>query len=164
MGHPDAQQRTQADSLTFSHRDDPPFKMKRILTFLALTLTPTTLVLEKSNILFNISDDHARHAISAYGSKVNQTPHLDRIAVEGARFTKSFVTNSICKPSRATLLTGRYSHLYGVPVLNRFDPERDDVVKHLQAGGYHTGMIGKRQLGSDPKGSGRWIVLPGQGA
>jgi arylsulfatase A-like enzyme len=91
------------------------------------------------------------------------TPNLDRLAAGGARFVNSFVTNSICTPSRATLLTGQYSHLNGVPVFNRFDGARDHVAKHLQASGYHTGIIGKWHLGSDPTGFDRWIVLPGQG-
>ena len=138
--------------------------MKRLLFAAAvLSLASSSMAAERPNILFIFSDDHAQHAISAYGSKVNVTPNIDRIAAGGARFLNSFVTNSICTPSRATLITGQYSHLNGVPVFNRFDGSRDNVAKHLQAGGYHTGMIGKWHLGSDPTGFDRWIVLPGQG-
>jgi arylsulfatase A-like enzyme len=140
-----------------------PIRLLIALGILVLTVVHAAATTQP-NIIFIFSDDHAEHAISAYGSKVNQTPHIDRIAREGARFTNSLVTNSICTPSRATLLTGQYSHLNGVPVFNRFDGQRDNVVKHLQAGGYHTGIVGKWHLGSDPTGFDRWIILPGQGA
>jgi arylsulfatase A-like enzyme len=119
---------------------------------------------QRPNIIFIMTDDHAAHALSCYGSKVNTTPQLDRLAAGGMRFDRAFVTNSICTPSRATLLTGQYSHLNGVPVFNPFDPKRMTVARLLQSAGYHTGMIGKWHLGSEPVGFDHWIILPGQGA
>jgi arylsulfatase A-like enzyme len=137
--------------------------------FLALTLLPASAVVQtqrgsRPNIIYIMTDDHAAHAIGAYGSRVNQTPHLDRLAREGALFTSVFATNSICTPSRAAILTGQYSHLNGVTMFNRFDSSRMTVARLLQQGGYHTGMVGKWHLGSDPVGFDRWEILPGQGA
>jgi arylsulfatase A-like enzyme len=117
----------------------------------------------RPNIVYIMTDDHAYHALSCYGSKVNQTPNLDRIAATGIRFNNAFVTNSICTPSRATMLTGKYSHRNGTPVFNRFDGEQQTVAKLLQKGGYHTLMVGKWHLGSDPTGFDSWNILPGQG-
>jgi arylsulfatase A-like enzyme len=116
------------------------------------------------NIIFIMTDDHAAHAISAYGSRVNSTPHIDRLAREGALLSSVFATNAICTPSRAAILTGQYSHVNGVTMFNRFDSSRTTVARRLQQAGYHTGMIGKWHLGSDPVGFARWEILPGQGA
>src|SRR5262245_63732415 len=134
-----------------------------VLVLPALTGSPAA-VAERPNIIYIMSDDHAAHAIGAYGSHVNRTPNLDRLAREGAIFTNVFVTNSICTPSRAVILTGQYSHLNGVTMFNRFDSSRTTVARLLQAGGYYTGMIGKWHLGSDPVGFDHWEILPGQGA
>ncbi|MCY2950777.1 MAG: sulfatase [Planctomycetota bacterium] len=116
------------------------------------------------NIIYIMSDDHASHAISAYGSKLNQTPNLDRLAKQGMRFTQCFCTNSLCGPSRATLLTGKYSHMNGYTVNDRkFDGAQQTFPKLLQQAGYQTAMIGKWHLGSTPTGFDFFSYMPGQG-
>jgi arylsulfatase A-like enzyme len=118
----------------------------------------------KPNILFIFSDDHAYQAISAYGSRINHTPNIDRIAREGMLFRNALVTNSICAPSRAVILTGKYSHLNGV-LNNRlvFDGAQQTFPKLLRKAGYQTAIVGKWHLKSEPTGFDYWEVLPGQG-
>ena len=120
---------------------------------------------KRPNIVFIFSDDHATQAIGAYGSKINQTPNIDRIATEGAVFLNSFCANSICGPSRACILTGKHSHQNGfLRNRNRFDGSQMTFPKLLQQVGYQTAMIGKWHLSSDPVGFDHWEILPGQGA
>jgi arylsulfatase A-like enzyme len=121
---------------------------------------------KRPNILFIMSDDHAYQSISAYGSNRNKTPNIDRIAKEGMRFDRCFVTNSICGPSRAVILTGKYSHLNGFATNAgnaRFNGQQQTVAKLLQAAGYQTAIVGKWHLNTDPTGFDFWSILQGQG-
>ncbi len=120
------------------------------------------------NIVFVMSDDHAAHAISAYGSKVNDTPHLDRLAREGVRMDATYCTNSICSPSRASILTGTYSHINGVAsIFTEIDYRVPTFAEVLHDAGYQTALFGKWHLGERPESAPRhfdsWRVFPGQG-
>ena len=118
----------------------------------------------RPNIIYIMSDDHASHAMSCYGSKINETPNLDRIADEGMLFENCFCTNSICGPCRAVVNTGKYSHLNGFfRNGNTFDGEQQTVAKLLRKAGYQTAVVGKWHLKSEPTGFDYWKVLVGQG-
>jgi arylsulfatase A-like enzyme len=126
------------------------------------------LTVHQPNILFIMSDDHAAQAISAYGSGLNHTPNLDRLAEEGMRLDNCYVTNSICTPSRAAILTGTYNHVNRVTTLDtHIDNRLPNVAKHLRHAGYQTAIFGKWHLGEgkahEPTGFDEWAVVPGQG-
>lgn len=139
--------------------------MKTIVLAAILFLGSTALAQKKPNVVIIVSDDHAYQTIGAYGSKLMKTPGIDRIAAEGVTFKKAFVTNSICGPSRAVLLTGKYSHKNGFKdnEHSRFDGSQDSFIKQLQANGYLTAWIGKWHLETKPQGFDYWQILPGQG-
>jgi arylsulfatase A-like enzyme len=122
----------------------------------------------RPNLIFIMSDDHASHAISAYGSRINSTPNIDRIAEAGMRFEACFCTNSICTPSRAAVLAGTYNHVNGVTTLDTpMDNSLITYPKLMQRAGYQTAIFGKWHLGHgpahDPTGFDSWAVLPDQG-
>ena len=143
----------------------PCFALACILIGLLLDPVASTAAQTRPNIVFIFSDDHALQAIGAYGSKVNRTPHIDRLAHEGALYVNSFCANSICGPSRACILTGKHSHLNGfLRNGDRFDGEQTTFPKILSNAGYHTAMIGKWHLGTNPTGFDYWEILPGQGS
>jgi len=121
---------------------------------------------QRPNIVLIVSDDHSYQTISAYGSKFMQTPNIDRIANEGIRFDKAYVTNSICGPSRAVILTGKYSHKNGFKdnANSSFDGSQNTFIKELTKTGYQTAWIGKWHLQTNPQGFSYWQVLPGQGS
>ena len=121
--------------------------------------------MERPNILFIMADDHAYQAISAYSDKLLKTPNIDRIADEGILFTNACVTNSICAPSRATILTGKHTHING-KIDNRmpFDTTQVTFPQLFQNAGYETAMYGKLHFGNNPKGVDDFMILPGQGS
>lgn len=139
--------------------------MKTVLTWILAGASLFASAQELPNIVIILSDDHAYQAISAYGVNLMQTPNIDRIAREGVLFNKAYVTNSICGPSRAVLLTGKYSHKNGYKdnANSHFDAGQNSFVKGLQTGGYQTAWIGKYHLGKDLQGFDYWQILPGQG-
>ncbi len=132
--------------------------------FLFIFFIATAQTTKRPNIIVIISDDHALSTIGAYGAKYGATPNIDRIAKEGAVFKNAFVNNSICAPSRAALLTGKYSHMNGLKD-NRdvFDAAQDVFPRRMKDAGVQTGWVGKWHLKSYPQGFDYWNILPGQG-
>ncbi|MEM8523393.1 MAG: sulfatase [Bacteroidota bacterium] len=121
-------------------------------------------VVERPNIIFIMTDDHSKRAMSAYTDELIETPHLDQLANEGVLFDQAFCTNSICGPSRAVFLTGKFSHKNGFKSNHdRFDGDQATLAKYLQRSGYHTSVIGKWHLVSTPQGFDEYKILIGQG-
>lgn len=145
------------------------FKTKLIIILAFIILGRSCPVIAQSskkapNIVFIMSDDHAYQAISAYGSYRNLTPNIDKIAEQGAIFSNAFVTNSLCAPSRAVMLTGKHSFKNGkVDNVQRFNWDQQSFPKLLQKSGYQTALIGKIHLNGLPQGFDYSAVIPGQG-
>lgn len=124
------------------------------------------------NFIFILTDDQQQQAMSAYGNKILKTPNMDRIASEGIRFNQAFVTNALCAPSRASIMTGLYSHAHGVitngdgPTIRNQPGLKEEQITFahlLRQAGYHTALVGKWHIRSWPTGFDQWIILPGQG-
>lgn len=143
------------------------FLKQTVIAASAVAVTPVSwanATPKRPNILFLFSDDHACQAISAYGSKINKTPNIDRIANEGAIFLHNTCCNSICGPSRAAILTGKHSHKNGFRCnQDTFDGSQQTFPKLMRQQGYETALIGKWHLKTDPQGFDYWDILPGQG-
>jgi arylsulfatase A-like enzyme len=143
---------------------------KVLLSLLLLSVVSAVFVAfkpkkqKRPNIVFIMSDDHAYQAISAYDKRLTQTPNIDRIANEGMLFSNACVTNSICAPSRAVILTGKHSHLNGkIDNYFPFDTSNVTFPQILQKNGYQTAMFGKLHFGNNPKGFDEFQILPDQG-
>ena len=136
-----------------------------VVSFVFLSISCSFETDNRPNILFIMSDDHAYQAISAYDNRLIDTPNIDRIADDGILFSNASVTNSICAPSRAVILTGKHSHINGkIDNLAKFDDSQITFPQLFQKAGYQTAMFGKLHFGNNPKGFDDFLILPGQGS
>ena len=134
-----------------------------LVSFVFLSISCSFKTDNRPNILFIMSDDHAYQAISAYDNRLIDTPNIDRIADDGILFSNASVTNSICAPSRAVILTGKHSHINGkIDNLAKFDDSQITFPQLFQKAGYQTAMFGKLHFGNNPKGFDDFLILPGQ--
>jgi len=149
------------------HKNDRPQEFRFRNLVISEAPNDKLLTLRKPNILFIMSDDHAATGIGAYGSRLaplNPTPNIDRLASEGVRLANCFCTNSICTPSRATIMTGQYSHKNGVHTLiGRIPVEKQTLSRLMKEAGYETAIVGKWHLAAEPATFDFYSVLPGQG-